>query len=130
MIGSLGKDIVFEVSDHKVFTFKELSHDISAKWETHSIIGKKAKSEFIGPELQKLTFTVHLNASYGVKPKKVIEKFTEMVEKGTVERFIIGGKKIGQYYWKITGMSEAWDIVLKDGEIIAATLSLSLEEYL
>lgn len=130
MIGSLGKNIIFEVSDQKVLTFKDYSREISAKWETHNIIGKKAKSEFIGPELQKITFTIHLNATYGVRPRKIIERLTGMVEKGTVERFVVGGKKIGRYYWKITSMSEAWDIVLRDGEIIAATLNLTLEEYL
>lgn len=129
-IGNFGKLIVFETSDSKVLNFNNFQKTVSANWGKHERIGKKPLSEFLNPELQGLTFTIVLNAQHGVRPRKTMENIEKAIEKGQVESLVVGAAKVGKNRWKITQMSEAWDIVLSHGELMKATLNLTLEEYL
>ena len=128
-IGSLGKTIRFEVSDKKVLTFNNLSRTVKGRWTQHNIIGGKAKSEFLGPDLDSMTFKVSLSAMHGVKPRKTIETIEKAVTKGTVMDFILGGKKIGKNKWVIISVSEAWNCVYSKGELVTADVNLTLQEY-
>lgn len=128
-IGNFGKLIVFETSDKRVLNFNGFQRTVSANWTSHERIGKKPKSEFLNPELQGLTFTIVLSARHGVRPRTTIETIEKAVESGRVESLVIGGKKVGKNKWKITQMGETWDTVLNKGELVQATLNLTLEEY-
>lgn len=128
-IGSWGTTIVFEVNQNKIFTFNSLKRTVSGKWETHTRLGKKDQPEFLGPGLQKLTFTIVLNAMHGVKPRATIEAIEAAIEAGTVNPFVVGGKRIGSGTWRITQMDDAWDTIWNKGELIKATLNITMEEY-
>lgn len=130
MIGNLGKLIVFSVSDKKILTLEKLNQTVSGRWANHNIIAKKPKSEFLGADLRSLTFTITLNAQHGVKPRKTMEAIEKAIETGRTEPLVIGGKNIGKNKWKIIKMSESWDTILSKGELLKATLSLTLEEYI
>lgn len=52
MIGTLGRKIIFEVSDNRVLTFESMSRDVSGRWTEHEVLGVKPKAEFLGPGLQ------------------------------------------------------------------------------
>lgn len=128
-IGNFGKLIIFETSDARVLNFNDFQRTVSANWTSHERIGKKPKSEFLNPELQNLTFNITLSVTHGVQPRATIATIEKAVESGNVESLVIGGKKVGKNQWKIKQMSEAWDYVLNGGELMRATLSLTLEEY-
>ena len=128
-IGSLGKTITFEVSDKKVLTFTNLSRTVKGRWTQHNIIESKPKSEFLGPDLDGLTFKVSLSAMHGVRPRKTLEKIEKAVRKGTVMNFVVGGKKVGSNSWVITSVSEAWNCVYSKGELVTADVNLTLQEY-
>ena len=130
VIGNWGSAIVFRVSEAQTLTFQKLNRTVGAEWATHSRIGLKDQSEFIRPKLQKVTFSVKLDALLGIKPRATLDQLAEMVERGTVNTLVVGGKRIGRYRWKITDISEAWDTVLSGGELMSATVSLTMEEYL
>ena len=49
MIGTLGRKIIFEVSDDKAMTFHDMTRDISSRWAEHEVLGCKPKPEFLGP---------------------------------------------------------------------------------
>lgn len=129
-IGNLGKSIVFSTSDSKILNFSNFKQAVSGRWATHDRILKKPRSEFLGPDLRQITFNVTLSAVHGVKPRKIIETMEFMVENGLVEKLVIGGKKVGKNLWKILTISEAWDVIMSKGELMQATLSVTLEEYL
>lgn len=129
IIGALGTKVIFEVSADKVMTFNDLKKDVSGNWGTHNIISQKAKSEFLGANLQTISFTIHLNAMLGVRPAQVIDTLEKMVENGEHEVLSIGCKKIGKYTWKVTSISETYNTILNKGEILSASVDLSLEEY-
>lgn len=129
-IGNFGKLIVFETSDKRILNFNSFQRTISGNWAIHERIGKKPQSEFLNPNLQSVTFTIILDAMHGVRPRRMIDTITNAVETGIVEDVIVGGQKIGKNKWKITQMGETWDVVLDGGELLRATLNLTLEEYL
>jgi hypothetical protein len=129
MIGTLGNKIVFEVSDQKIQTFSDMSRNISGRWATHEVQGEKPRAEFLGAGLQSVELTIRLSAKWGVRPRAVLETIEQMVETGIAEYLVIGSRPVGKNPFRLTAASETWDTVYNKGELAAATLSLTLEEY-
>ena len=88
MIGTLGRKIIFEVSDNRVLTFESM--------------------------------TIHLSAALGVKPRRILDMVERMVERGSAEYLVIGGRLVGRRPFRVTGSSEAWDKVYSRGELAKA----------
>lgn len=128
-LGNLGKTITFEVSSEKVLTFNNLSRTVKGRWTQHNVISKKPKSEFLGPDLDGVTFKVSLSAMHGVKPRETIETIEKAVRNGTAMSFVVGGKKVGSNSWVIISVSEAWNCVYSGGELVTADINLTLQEY-
>ena len=128
-IGTLGRNIVFEVSDDRVLTFSELTREITSRWTNHEPQGVKPKPECLGPGLQTASLTITLSATLGVRPRDVLEAIENMVENGTAETLVIGNRPVGSNPFRLTGSSEAWNTVYNRGELARATLTISLEEY-
>lgn len=128
-IGTLGRNVVFEVSDDRVFTFSELTREVTSRWTNHEPQGVKPKPEFLGSGLQTASLTITLSATLGVRPRDVLEAIENMVENGTAETLVIGNRPVGSNPFRLTGSSEAWNTVYNRGELARATLTISLEEY-
>ena len=128
-IGNLGNLITFKISTNKVLTFKNLKKTVSGRWSTHDIIKSKPKQEFLGADVQSLSLDIVVFAQKNVKPRTVIKKIENAVEKGKAYTFVLGGKKIGSNKWIIKSVSETYDVIYNKGEIVQASLSLTLEEY-
>ena len=129
-VGNWGKDIVFSVSDRKVQTFKDMTRTVGSQWATHSRIGRKDQAEYLRPTLQKITFTMELNALYGVNPRTMLNKLANLAERGTVNTLVIGGKRVGSYRWRITDISEEWETIYNGGELARAKVNVTMQEYL
>ena len=128
-IGTLGRNVVFEVSDDRVFTFSELTREVTSRWTNHEPQGVKPKPEFLGAGLQTASLTITLSATLGVRPRDVLEAIDNMVENGPAETLVIGNRPVGSNPFRLTGSSEAWNTVYNRGELARATLTISLEEY-
>ena len=85
MIGTLGRKIIFEVSDNRVLTFESMSREVSGRWTEHEVLGVKPKAEFLGPGLQTISLTIHLSAALGVKPRRILDMVERMVERGSAD---------------------------------------------
>ena len=129
-VGNWGKDIVFSVSDRKGQTFKDMTRTVGSQWATHSRIGRKDQAEYLRPTLQKITFTMELNALYGVNPRTMLNKLANLAERGTVNTLVIGGKRVGSYRWRITDISEEWETIYNGGELARAKVNVTMQEYL
>ena len=129
-VGNWGKDIVFSVSDRKVQTFKDMTRTVGSQWATHSRIGRKDQAEYLRPTLQKITFTMELNALYGVNPRTMLNKLANLAERGTVNTLVIGGMRVGIYRWRITDISEEWETIYNGGELARAKVNVTMQEYL
>lgn len=128
-IGNLGNLITFSVSSDKVLTFDRMQRNISGRWATHEVIGGKPKLEFLGSDDRTVTLPIFLSAAHGIKPRKTLDNIADAVENGTVLTFVVGGKTIGKNKWVITSSSETWDVLIKDGQLVQASVSLTLKEY-
>lgn len=128
-IGTLGRNIVFEVSDDRVFTPSEMTREITSRWTNHEPMGCKPKPEFLGAGLQTASLTITLSATLGVRPRNVLEAIENTVENGTAETLVIGNRPVGRNPFRLTGSSEAWNVIYNRGELARATLTISLEEY-
>lgn len=129
MIGTLGKKIVFEVSDDVALTFSGMTRDISGRWADHETMGTKPKPEFLGPGNQTITLPITLSATLGVRPRTMLELVEAMVESGTAEYLVIGTRPVGKNPFRLTASSETWDVVYSRGELAKATVTITLEEY-
>lgn len=129
VIGNLGKTLNFQVSDKHVLTIRGMQKTAAGRWASHARIGKAPRSEFLGPDLGTITFQVTLSAALGVHPSKQLAKIEKAIRKGKAMEFVLGGKKVGDNLWVIQSVSEKWDCIFTKGELAAATVSLTLKEY-
>lgn len=67
-IGTLGRNIVFEVSDETALILQEMTRETSGRWAIHETMGAKPKAEFLGPGLQAVNLTIYLSAGLGCAP--------------------------------------------------------------
>lgn len=121
--------MVFEVSADKIRTFDGFTRESSDRWAAHEVIGQKPLSEFSGPGLDKVSFTMRLDAQYGINPRVEMENLLEMSRSGQVARLVIGGKPLGVDRWKITGLLQKWKVTDNQGNLLVAELDVTLEEY-
>lgn len=128
-IGNWGSVIKFEVSTRKMLTFQNMKRTVSGRWESHSILNKKPKWEFKGPDASGVTLDILLSAGHGVSPRTMINNIEAAVESGRAEYLYIGGKKVGSGKQVIESVSETWDEVWNNGELVKATVSLTFSEY-
>ena len=82
--------------------------------------------EYLGKDLESITFTIELNAMLGVKPYKEEQRLIRKV--GYVAPLVIGGKKICSKAM-LTGLSDAYGIILKRGEIFSMKIDVTMTEY-
>lgn len=129
MIGYFGP-IIFETSDKKILNFSNLVHNAEGRFGYHEVINNKPKSEFEGPALETIEFNVNLNGNNGIKPADEIERWLEIVRNGEAHPLVIRGRVIGEDLWSCVSISNAWNVVMKAGELFSANITVSLEEYI
>ena len=126
MIGSFGS-IAFTASAEQLRTFTGLGKQAEARFEEHTLIGKKSKLEFVGPGLEAVSFSIRLDAGMGVNPRDEITRITEIRDAGEAYPLVIGGWYLGDYV--ITNASESHRHHDNRGRLLVAEVNLSLKEY-
>ena len=125
-IGNWGSYLKFSTNDNRILTFTNFRRKITARTAKHNIIGTKPRLEYLGKDLEGITFTIELNAMLGVKPYKEEQKLIKRI--GYVAPLVIGGKKICSKAMLIS-QSDAYEIVLKRGEIFSMKIDVTMTEY-
>lgn len=123
MVGTDGKRV------RKILSPSNINQEISGNWADHSIIGKKPKSEFLGPDLRSLTLQIVVDVQLGYKPHAILRKINKFVEEGKVDIFVLGTHKIGTGKWKMEKASEAFNLIYNEGQLARATIDITLGEY-
>lgn len=129
-IGSWGRVLVFSTSDRRILTFQKFTRTSGSEWATHSRIGRKDQVEYLRPKLQKVTFTMLLDATLGVRPRAMLDLLNACTEQGIINPLVIGGRRVGYYRWRITDLSETWETVFNRGELVSAKVNVTMQEYL
>ncbi|SHO50063.1 phage tail protein [Anaerocolumna xylanovorans] len=128
MIGYFG-DIIFETSEDKIRTFRNLKQAASATYSDHKRYKKKPQREFEAPNNQTASFEMKIKAGHGVSPRKMKTKVIKYCQNGTVCPFVIGGHKIGGGKWTIDSVDATFDEVWNRGELVSVTISITATEY-
>ena len=129
IIGCLG-DIVFTVSDTTVRTLDNWAWSGSARYATHERHLTHALTEFTGLDPDKITFDITLSADLGVDPIAEVVKIWNIERSGRAVPLTVGDKGYGKYRWNIIKHEMKVKATDKRGNVYAATVSVSLQEYL
>lgn len=128
MIGSFGP-VIFTVSSLAVLTFTDFNQSASKRTSVHEVISGKPRTEYLGAGLQKVSFKIKLDATYGVRPRLMIDLLKTMAESPMAYPLVIGGRPIGLNNWSLDSISENDNVMYNFGELVQAEISLSLTEY-
>jgi len=126
IIGNWGTFVKFQTSSRNVLTFNNMKIKQTVRTVEHLLIFQYPKIEYMGPNLQEITFTMELNALLGVRPKMVEETLYSRL--GWIAPLVIGGRNICSQAM-LTGLSSAYDIVLKGGEVLSMKIDVTMKEY-
>lgn len=129
MIGKYG-NVIFTVSDKKIQTFDNFDMEVEAKWSEIQRMGYKPLLEYTGRKLRRIRFDMTLNVGLGVSVRKTLEKLEKMAESKKTHILIIGNKRIGRNKWVLKNLGEKFEHIMSKGEIVQATVNISLEEYI
>lgn len=121
--------VVFSVSDKTVRTFNNMKWQISGNYAEHDRHMKRDLLEFLGPELETISFEMDLSVFLGVTPLTELEKLRKIVQTGKTDRLVIGGKVYGTYKWAMTGISVDMKRFDKKGNLLSAKVTASMKEY-
>lgn len=130
-LGALG-DVVFISSFKipiKVRTFRDFQRDSNARWGTNEIHLQKPRSQYLGPGLDTISFTMSFDVKLGMNPRKEMERLLDYQREGKVLTLQIGGKPLGQGKWKIMNLTQSWESIDREGNLLKSDLSVTLEEY-
>lgn len=128
-IGCLG-DIAFQVSADMVRTVSNMTWSGSANYNAHSQHLTDALTEFTGLAPDEMTFDIVLSAYLGVNPMTDINKIWEYERKGQALPLVIGSKAYGKYRWVIKSHKIKMETFSGSGDLMSATVSISLLEYI
>jgi phage protein U len=127
-IGTLG-DIVFSVSKNQVNTFSGMKWDSSAQYATHNRHLKDVLLEFTGTDADKISFSMFFSVFLGVDPMAEIVKLLGAERTGKAMRLVIGSKAYGKNKWVITGTSKDLERFDNKGNLLIASVNISLTAY-
>ena len=134
MIGAIGSKsisdvIMFEVSDAKVLTLHNFVRKNSVRFSKNDVLLKKPVSQYVGPDLDQISFKIILRAQFGVNPKTEMDKLIYLQRDGETVSIVLGKTPFGVYRWRIVDLSMPFNIIDNKGICMAMDLDISLEEY-
>ena len=128
VLGSFGP-VVFQVSDSKILTFDGFSWSTDTRWAEHARHGDDPLTEFVGNKNDRIKFKIELSAYAGVNPMDEIVTLLNMQRTGEAHCLVIGNHGYGKNRWVIEKMDDAVKTYDAHGDILTATVSLSLLAY-
>lgn len=128
-IGCLG-DIAFTVSSSVIKTISKVQWSGSARYGEHQRHLAKTLLEFTGTAPDAISFEMILSVFLGVKPSEEIEKLRAYQREGVTVPLVIGDTQYGDYRWVVQEYKVKMDNFDRHGNLIGATVSVNLTEYI
>ena len=129
LVGVLG-EIIFEVSENQILTPDNIQWSGAARYGIHDRHLNNALTEFTGRDPDKISFDIYLASIFGVDPMGAIWQLFNYERAGTPLALTIGEHGYGRYRWNIISHSTTVQDTDGEGNLIAATIRLNLQEYL
>ena len=135
MIGAIGSKelddvILFEVSQERVLTFDRFVRTNNVRFAKNGVLLRKPVSQYIGPDLDGISFKIILKAQFGVNPQEEFNKLIRLQRDGTTVSIITGKSAHGMFRWRIKNLGMPWEIIDNRGTCISCTVDISFEEYI
>lgn len=121
--------LTFSVSDNTVKTFDDMKWDFSAKYATHDRHIQADLLEYLGPEIEGISFSMIFSVFLGTNPLNEIKKLRTIIRNGTTDRLVIGGKVYGSYKWVMQKGSVDLERYDGKGNLWAAKIKVTMKEY-
>lgn len=129
LVGVLG-EILFEVSENQILTPDNIQWSGAARYGVHDRHLNNALTEFTGRDPDTISFDIYLSAALGVNPMRTIWKLFDYERSGIALALTIGDHGYGRYLWNIINHTTKIQHTDGAGNIISATITLNLQEYL
>lgn len=129
MIGSLGSNIIFEVSNKTVKTFDGMTWSTQADYAEINRHMLDDLKEFCGMKNESITFSITFSASMGVNPEKEYIKLLNACRNAEILPLLIGAKLYGKYRWVIMSISNKLNNFDGRGNLLSCTCDVTLGEY-
>ena len=122
-------DLVFEVSSYKTLTYDDYKRESKARYARHELINQTTTLEYLGRDLEEISFKMIFTTSLNVNPAAEAEKVRRLCQIGEADWLIIGNRVVGENLWVIESVSESaasWD---NAGNILVSTVEVKMLEY-
>ena len=129
LIGAYG-GVPFQVSSDVVRTLEDAEWWGKARWSTHDRHLGHALTEFTGLEPDGFTFDMQLSAYLGIDPMQSLAMLWGYLRQGKPQPLVLGEKAYGKYRWSLTDMKIRLQNFDTHGNLLRATVSVTLQEYL
>jgi len=120
---------VFEITDSKVYTIDGLQYSSSLQTEKQDTEGKKPSTYNKGPGLNGLSFTLKLDVTQGVNPRREIESWEQIKDAAVAYPFILGRSPLGLNKWLLVDIQASNAVIDNMGNILKVELELKFDEY-
>ncbi|MFD2384998.1 phage tail protein [Paenibacillus xanthanilyticus] len=117
------------VDAQTVRTFEEFTRKSAGRWSQHDRIGAKPLLQWGGPGLDEISFTVRLDATLGINPRRESDNLTLMAGGGKAYSLVLGGKPMGVGLWAVTSVELSFPAIDNHGNVLVAIAAISLKEY-
>ena len=128
-IGTLG-NITFSASSRQINTFDNMNWSNSARYASHDRHLRPTLLEFLGTNAGDITFDMYFSAYLGINPNTEITKLLNAQRSGIAMRLVIGNRARGRHKWVITDVSMGLERHDGRGNLLVASASVTLREYL
>lgn len=128
-IGSLG-GIVFSVDPNRIQTVNNFKQSGSASYGKHQRHCGDTLLEFVGRDVDTISFDMTLAAQLGVDVEAELAKIAGAERSGVALKLVIGKKVLGRYKWVITKHTVNFKQLDRSGTLVLAEVSVQLSEYL
>lgn len=135
MIGAIGSKsindvIIFEVSTNKILTINNFVRRNSVRFAKNDVLLRKPVSQYVGPDLDTITFNIILKAQLGVNPQNEFNKLIQLQRDGTTLSIILGKSPFGMFRWRIVNLGMPLEEIDNTGFCRSCTVDISFEEYI
>ena len=128
-IGALG-NITFSASSRQINTFDNMQWSNSARYASLDRHLRPTLLEFLGTNAGEITFDMRFSAYEGINPDAEIKKLLTAERAGEAMRLVIGRRVYGRFRWVITGTNKGLEYFDGNGNLLVASVSVTLKEYL
>jgi len=120
---------VFEITDSKIYTMEGLQYSTSLDTEKQDAEGKKPSTYNKGPGLSGLNFTLKLDVTQGVNPRREMESWEAIKDAAIAYQFILGRSPLGSNKWLLIDIQASGSVIDNLGNMLKVELQLKFDEF-